>query len=191
MPMHRRGHGLRRWKTARLILEQMGPEKAELVRDYGLRSKASHAPWDPTRPHDWWDLPVVSDRLTGELSEAEQDRSLALYLTRVEAPGRVIGRIALNNIVRGAFQSCVAGYGLAPEATGSGYMTEALDAVVSIAFVDLGLHRVEVSVIPRNSKSLAVVRRCGFTEEGLSPRYICIAGVWEDHVRFARIREDR
>lgn len=182
---------MRGWKTARLVLEQMGPDKAELVQDYGLRSRASHAPWDPIRPHDWWDLQVVSDRLAGELADAEQDRSLALYLTRAGASGRIIGRIALNNIVRGAFQSCVVGYGLAPDATGNGYMTEALDAAVSIAFGDLGLHRVEVSVIPRNEKSLAVVRRCGFTEEGLSPRYICIAGVWEDHVRFARIREDR
>jgi ribosomal-protein-alanine N-acetyltransferase len=143
------------------------------------------------RPDDWWNLKVVAERLAGEVDEAERDRSLALYLSERTAPHRIVGRIGLNNIVRGALQSATVGYGLAPEVTGRGFMTEALEAVVTIAFRELGLHRIELSVVPRNDRSLAVARRCGFEEEGVSRRYICIAGTWEDHVRFARIREDR
>jgi ribosomal-protein-alanine N-acetyltransferase len=41
--------------------------------------------------------------------------------------------------------------------------------------------------MPRNAPSLAVVQRAGFIREGLSPHYLQINGVWEDHVRFARI----
>ncbi len=181
---------LRQWDTQRLVLRQLGPESASVVCDYGSRCRASHLAWDPARPADWWDPSTVRERLAFELDQAEQDRALSLYVALTTAPHRVIGRVGLNNIVRGALQMCSAGYGLAPESTGRGYMTEALDAAVNIAFHDLDLHRVEVSVVPRNTKSLAVARRCGFVEEGLSRRYIRIAGVWEDHVRFARIRED-
>lgn len=159
--------------------------------DYGRRSRPFHMAWDPLRPEDWWEAGVVAGRLATEIEDAKNDRSLVLYLTLRDDPRHVVGRIAVNHIVRGALQSCTVGYGLAPEATGRGLMTEALGAVVAIAFSDLDLHRVEANVIPRNVKSLAVVRRCGFESEGLSPRYIRIAGVWEDHLRFARIREER
>jgi ribosomal-protein-alanine N-acetyltransferase len=66
-------------------------------------------------------------------------------------------------------------------------MTEALLAVVRLAFEDLGLHRVEANIMPRNTRSLAVATRCGFEREGLCPRLLNIAGVWEDHVRTARL----
>jgi len=181
---------LRQWDTKRLTLKQIGPQDAEIVREYGLRCHETHRQWDPIRPDDWWDAPVVAERLAHEIEQADTDRALSLYLTLRAAPYRVIGRIALNNIVRGALQSCAIGYGLDPECTGKGYMTEALEAAVAIALHDLGLHRVEVAVVPRNVRSLAVVRRCGFAEEGTARRFIQIAGVWEDHVRFARIRED-
>lgn len=174
------------WTSERLILCQVAPRDAVLVRDYGIRSREFHRPWDPVRPHDYWELGTVADRLARELDLAAQDRALILYLAQAAVPDRIIGRVALNNIVRGASQSCSAGYGLAPDATGRGYMTEALDEAVRIAFGELDLHRVEVNVIPRNSRSLGVVERCGFEREGVSPKLLKIAGRWEDHVRFAK-----
>lgn len=139
------------------------------------------------RPAGFWEERAVAERMALELDNAAHDRSLALYMTLRQAPDRIVGRVALNTIVRGVFQSCTAGYGLAPEATGNGYMTEALSEAVRIAFDELSLHRVEVNVIPRNTRSVAVARRCGFVQEGLSPRYLRIAGRWEDHLRFARL----
>jgi len=181
---------LRGWETERLSLRQIGPEDAALVRDYGLRCRSTHAQWDPVRPDDWWELSTVADRMAFEIEQSNQDRGLALYLSLPAAPFRIVGRVGLNTIIRGALQSCTVGYGLEPAATGKGLMTEALNAAVDIAFTELDLHRVEVNVVPRNERSLAVVRRCGFEQEGLSRRYICIAGTWEDHLRFARVRED-
>lgn len=128
----------------------------------------------------------MARRLAHDLQVAAEDRGLVLYIATLTDHRRVIGRVALSNIVRGASLSCTAGYGLAPEATGNGYMTEALSAVVGIAFDHLRLHRVEVNVIPRNARSLAVAERCGFEREGFSPRYLNIAGRWEDHLRLAR-----
>lgn len=178
----------RSWTTERLVLRQIAPDESEVVRAYGLRCREFHRPWDPERPPDFWEPDVVARRLAHELETAVSDAGLVVYLSTVEEPARVIGRIAFHNVVRGFSQSCTVGYGLAPDATGRGFMSEALNAAVArIAFGELGLHRVEAAVIPRNTRSLKVVERCGFEREGYSPRFLKIAGVWEDHVRFARI----
>ena len=178
------------WQTERLELQLLGPEAAAAVRDYGLRSSAFHRPFDPLRPADYWELPAVADRLVYQHYEAEQGSSLCLFIATREEPGRVLGAINLRNIVRGALMGGVLGYGLAPDAVGHGYMTEAANGIVGIAFEELGLHRVEVNIMPRNARSLAVAERAGFVREGLSPRYLKIAGRWEDHVRLARTNPD-
>lgn len=175
------------WETSRLLLRLLGPEHASRVRDYGLRSAEYQRPFDPVRPKDHWELPVVADRLAAQVAEARGDRSLCLFISAKSDPDHVVGAVNLRNILRGAMLSATLGYGLAPEAVGMGYMSEAVGRVVEVAFDDLALHRVEANVMPGNARSLAVVERTGFLREGLSPRYLNIAGRWEDHVRFARI----
>lgn len=132
---------------------------------------------------------MVAERLHAQLLESEQDRSLCTYLIERSAPDVVIGALNLRNITRGDLMSCVIGYGLAPEAVGRGLMTEAIGCIASIAFDELGLHRLEVNIVPRNARSIAVAERCGFRREGLSKRYLKIAGRWEDHVRYAKVNE--
>jgi ribosomal-protein-alanine N-acetyltransferase len=45
-------------------------------------------------------------------------------------------------------------------------------------------------VRPENRASLAVLQRLGFAHEGLSRRYLFIAGAWRDHATFALINPD-
>lgn len=174
----------RAWKTHRLALSLQGPEQAAAVRDYGLRSLTFHTPWDPEHPADYWDLPQVAERLRQQVAEAERGQSLCLSIADKDRPDRVIGAVNLRNIIRGALQGCHLGYALSPDVTGRGYMTEAVNEIVRIAFTDLGLHRVEANVMPSNARSIAVVERVGFDREGLSRRYLRIAGSWEDHLRY-------
>jgi ribosomal-protein-alanine N-acetyltransferase len=58
------------------------------------------------------------------------------------------------------------------------------------AFEDLGLHRVQISIIPRNSASRRVVEKLGLRAEGVAERYLEINGTWEDHIRFAITSEE-
>ena len=44
--------------------------------------------------------------------------------------------------------------------------------------------------MPRNANSRRVMEKLVFRYEGLSERYLEIAGVWEDHLRFAITAED-
>jgi len=46
-------------------------------------------------------------------------------------------------------------------------MREALNAVVSFAFEQLGVHRVEAKTDPRNARTRALLERCGFALEGI------------------------
>jgi ribosomal-protein-alanine N-acetyltransferase len=69
-------------------------------------------------------------------------------------------------------------------------MTEAVELILRFAFRDLKLHRIEANVQPENLPSIAVLKRCGFTREGFSRKYLKIAGRWRDHERFAIIKED-
>src|SRR3712207_3708140 len=76
--------------------------------------------------------------------------------------GDVVGRINLNNVVRGAFQSCSVGYWIRPAANGRGHATAALRAMLRLAFDDLNLHRVEAGTLVHNAASQRVLERNGF-----------------------------
>lgn len=180
----------RSWETERLVLRQMKPAQADDVREYLLRAREFLAPWEPLRAEGWWDRDAVASRLELALKNAESDHGLSLHLALRSDPRRIIGTLNVANVIRGAMQGCTLGYGLAPDATGNGYMTEAVRAACAICFGELGLHRVEINVVVRNAASAAVARRAGFAEEGVSRRYLRIAGAWEDHLRFARLSDD-
>ena len=52
------------------------------------------------------------------------------------------------------------------------------------------LHRVQISIIPRNAASRRVVEKLDIRDEGIAERYLEINGVWEDHVRYAITAEE-
>lgn len=64
------------------------------------------------------------------------------------------------------------GYWLASAAEGHGYMTEAASALVDYAMHDLGALRVEIHCDALNTRSAAVARRLGFTQEALFRKHM-------------------
>ena len=69
-------------------------------------------------------------------------------------------------------------------------MPEALVLILRFGFETLGLHRMQVSIIPRNEASRRVVDKLGLRDEGVAQRYLEINGVWEDHQRYAMTLEE-
>jgi [ribosomal protein S5]-alanine N-acetyltransferase len=104
--------------------------------------------------------------------------------------GGLVGYANLNAVVRGVFQNAYLGYAVAEKANGRGYATEAVRAAVRIAFEELGLHRVQAAVMPRNVGSIRVLEKAGFRREGLAEGYLLINGTWEDQVLFAVTRDE-
>ena len=71
-----------------------------------------------------------------------------------------------------------------------GYMTSAVRAMIPFAFGVLRLHRVEAACIPANVASIRLLEKTGFQREGFARQYLCIDGAWQDHLLYARLKED-
>ena len=69
-------------------------------------------------------------------------------------------------------------------------MAEGLALVIGRAFGELGLHRLEANVRRANRRSIALVRGLGFHREGVARGYLKIGGRWQDHERWALLKED-
>jgi ribosomal-protein-alanine N-acetyltransferase len=146
-----------------------------------LASIALHEPWvSPCRD-------LVS--FQGYLSRCDGDRSVG-YIARERESNRIVGVINLSEIVHGFFQSAYMGYYAVAGMNGRGLMSEAVGLVITRAFTELGLHRLEANIQPGNGPSRALVKRLGFRQEGYSPRYLKINGEWRDHERWAVLSED-
>jgi ribosomal-protein-alanine N-acetyltransferase len=52
-----------------------------------------------------------------------------------------------------------------------GIMSEAAQEVVRFGFEELGLHRIQTTVLPENIHSLKILKKIGFVEEGLLRQY--------------------
>jgi ribosomal-protein-alanine N-acetyltransferase len=63
-------------------------------------------------------------------------------------------------------------------------VAEGVVVVLRYAFEDLGLHRVEICIVPRNHNSRRVMEKLAIRDEGTALRFLEINGVWEDHVRY-------
>ena len=57
------------------------------------------------------------------------------------------------------------------------------------AFDDLGLHRLQADTLVHNAASRTVLTRSGFTEIGRAPRYLRIAGRWQDCILHQLLHE--
>ena len=158
-------------ETRCLILLPAAPGLAPAVLDYYLRNAAFLAPFEPERPAGFYTAEHHARELAADVQRAAQGTGVRFYLALKDVPGRVIGSVALNNIVRGAFQSCFLGYKLDGALCGRGYMTQAVEACTRFAFGPAALHRVEANVMPRNTASLRVLEKCGYRPEGLARRY--------------------
>lgn len=157
----------------------------------------------PRHEHEFLAAVVRSRRLhkswvTAPSSSAEY----RLYIKERQGPrnwkffvcnelGELGGVINVSEVVRGSFQSAYLGYYALTPHSGKGLMSAGLELVMSKAFGELQLHRLEANIQPKNQRSIDLVKRAGFRCEGLSPRYLKIAGRWRDHERWAITIEDR
>lgn len=147
-------------------------------------NRAYLEPSAPSYADSWFTADSQRKRLVESLGE---------HAKGLEFPGmimvddRIVGRVNLHNIVRGAFLSADLGYWVGEADAGRGVATTAVRAVLTIAFDELGLHRVQAGTLLHNVASQRVLERNGFTRIGVAPGYLKIAGQWQDHLLFQRL----
>lgn len=142
------------------------------------------APWGPEIRRE--DDPTHDQRFDRLLRTPAGEKH---HICRLD-DGALVGAFNLNHIVRGVFQCAALGYWMGAPYLRRGYMADALEAGLRLAFEIESLHRVEANIRPENTGSVALVRRAGFRREGFSPRFLKIAGTWCDHERWALLADE-
>jgi [ribosomal protein S5]-alanine N-acetyltransferase len=163
---------------------------ASALLDLRVREREFLAPFEPVRNDRFFTLEAQREQIEQGLLEWAQDRGYGFGVFP-SGSKELIGRVALSNIVRGAWQNATLGYFIASSYNGRGLASQAVGLAVGYAFSEVKLHRVQAGVMPRNEASAKVLINNGFRLEGRAPRYLQINGVWEDHDLYALTVEDR
>lgn len=175
----------------RLLLRPL--EASDFDRWTEVRTRAASwlRKWEPSIPVGHADPSTDRRAFASRCAARDRERQLGtgygfgMFLDR-----ELVGEINVSSIQRGPFQSCYIGYWIDERFAGQGLTPEACVIVMRFAFEELGLHRVQVAIIPRNAASRRVMAKLGIREEGVATRYLEINGVWEDHMRHAITAEE-
>ena len=154
-------------RTERLVLDQPGERDIPLITEYcqdPLFERYLTTPWPYTEEHA---RGFVTEFVPGGWAD---DREYTWAIREFEG-GPLLGVVG-NGVSPGGI-----GYWLGAPHRGSGYMTEAVRAVLDWAF-ERGAQRATWECVVGNVASAAVARKCGFRYTGERP-----TGAWRDESR--------
>lgn len=169
--------------AADVVVRVATDHDARAYLDFAVRNRDFLAPFEPLRAEHAYSIDAMRERCTPSATDVP--------LVALDVDGQIVGQVRLSNIVRApVFLSCTVGYAVDEHHQGWGIATRMVTAAVDHAFAVLGLHRVEAGTLLHNTASQRVLEKCGFHRIGISPRHVCIAGRWQDHLLFSITRED-
>ncbi|WP_329384945.1 GNAT family N-acetyltransferase [Streptomyces sp. NBC_01351] len=154
------------------------------------RNRAYMAAYEPVRPEAYFTEAGQLARIESMLDDRDGGRLLPWVLVEAGAGGAVVGAINLGSIELGPLCSGGVGYWVDTAWHRKGLASAALEEVLRVAREEVGLHRVAAGTLTDNVASQAVLRKAGFEQYGLAPRYLHINGAWRDHRLFQRLLHD-
>ncbi len=151
-------------------------------------SRDSLTPWEPTWPVDDLSRSAFRRRIRRYAEDLRTDQGYAFLIIR-SSDNALVGGLTLANVRRGVAQAGSLGYWMGQPFVCRGYMTAAVRAVIPFAFGTLRLHRLEAACIPTNTASIRLLENTGFVREGYARDYLCINGIWQDHLLYGRLKD--
>jgi [ribosomal protein S5]-alanine N-acetyltransferase len=141
----------------------------------------------------YWSSPPVdregARHLLEHIHDAFRRRALFQWGLARREDDLVIGTCTLLNLDKENRRGEI-GFALGREHWGRGYMNEALETLLSFAFGELDLHRIEADVDPRNAASIRTLERLGFQREGYLRERWLVNGEAQDTVFFGLLRRE-
>jgi [ribosomal protein S5]-alanine N-acetyltransferase len=167
------------------------PQVSDFVEWAELREESAEflQPWEPIWPVDDLTRSAFRRRLRRYADEQRSDQAYSFFIFR-KSDGRLVGGITLANVRRGVAQSGSIGYWVGRPYARQGMMSAALQVIVPFSFSTLRLHRLEAACIPTNMPSIRLLEKSGFQREGYARQYLCINGIWQDHLLYGRLKDD-
>jgi RimJ/RimL family protein N-acetyltransferase len=173
-------------RTERLLLRPLSAEDTDALLAYRSREDVCrYVPFAPMTAED------IATRLAGAWARHDiDDEGQNLNLGVVPADtGELIGDVMVAWYSREHGGGEI-GYMFHPDAAGRGYATEAMHAILHLAFDDLGLHRVMARIDARNEASCRVCDRLGMRQEAHLLQNEWLKGEWTDEVDYALLRDE-
>lgn len=152
-------------------------------------SRSFLTPWEPLWPPYDLTRGAFRRRLRRYVRDVREDQAYPFLIFRADDRA-LLGGVTLSNIRRGVAQTASLGYWMGQPHAGKGYMTAAVVALLPFAHRSLGLRRIEAACLPSNAPSIRLLERVGFVREGYGRQYLCINGIWQDHLLFGRLATD-
>lgn len=171
-------------ETPRLILRPMTMRDAADIYAYSQdREVARHVLWDAHRS-----LADSREYLRFMLRQYREGRPSSYGMVLKET-GRLVGTMGFMWLSE-ENSTVEVGYSLARNQWNKGLTTEALHALINMAFTYLKVHRIEAQHDVANPASGQVMRKCGMRQEGVLRGRIYNKGKFVDVVLYAILRED-
>ena len=172
-------------ETSRLLLREIVAEDAPSL--FAVYADPKHMQWYGIDPFP--DLAAAEARIkTFAVMRAQANPGTPGGITTKEN-GLFIGTCGLFAWNRN-WRKCSVGYELVKEAQGHGFMQEALTAALSWGFQVMELNRIEAQVHPNNQRSIRLLGRLGFVEEGRLRQAAYWANQYRDMVQYSLLRAE-
>lgn len=136
-----------------------------------------------------WDAPyprAIAERAIREMAKDHPDTpgQWFQYAMELRSSGELIGDCASGTETEDPRQAEI-GFTLRPEFQGHGYATEGASVLLRYLFGARSKHRVTARCDPRNSASVAVLKRLGMRQEGHLRESTWAKGEWTDDLLYA------
>lgn len=142
----------------------------------------------------YWSTTPLTDRdaasaMLKDIHDGFERRTLLKWGVARRTDNALIGTVTLINLDF-THRRAEVGYALGRAHWGNGYIQEALHALLAYAFGELGLHRIEADVDPRNAASIRTLERLGFKREGYLRERWQVGGEILDGLFYGLLRPD-
>lgn len=173
--------------TERLVLRTLLPRDVDDVLAYRSQPDVvRYIPGEPRNREEVTDM-VAHYGTAGLVDEKRSHLTLA-----VDLGGRVVGDVmlALNGPDGADGRQVELGWVFTPDVQGQGYATEAARALVTVAFDELGAHRVWAQLDGQNTASARLCERLGMRREGYFEKGSWFKERWTDLAIYALLADE-
>jgi RimJ/RimL family protein N-acetyltransferase len=146
---------------------------------------------DPKVMRYWSRTPLesVDDALAllHDIQRSNRQRSILKWGVALKPMNNLIGTVTLFNLDLAQDRAEI-GYAQAQAYWGHGYIHEALQALLTYAFEEMQLRRLEADVDPRNVASIKTLERLGFEREGYLRERWHVGGETQDALFYGLLK---
>lgn len=170
--------------TSRLLLRQVRPGDAEAF--FAIFSDEEAMQFYGSSPHHFLD--ESREVITRSQGHYDQREAIRWGIT-LHGDDTLLGSCSLFHFDEG-FHRAEIGYELNRASWGRGITSEAVAAILTYCFTDLGLHRVEALIDIMNERSKGLLLKLGFTYEGYLRQRYYWEGHFEDEHYFGLLKDE-